>query len=353
VDPETDLILQSSLPVEVFNVEVLVHRSTLLKDMILAFSDPKIVNGTLFFKVADTNGEVEQGEGRGVARDVLTEFWHLFYQSLSVGASVKIPVIRHDYQKEEWKAVARIIVYGYWKEGIYPVALSSVFIVCTILGEDSISSDMLLKAFMGYVSEDEREVLNDCLDNRSHIANNEDLLDVLGPYKCFRIPNEENIEDILCQLAHQELIQRPRYVSNCWAPILRSLKGCLPFQDSSSILQFYEEMKPTTKKVLKILDASPETESQRTAFDHLKRYIKSLGGNVSAFLQFTTGSDIIINGQKLKVTFTELTGLQRRPIAHTCAPLLELPSTYQYYNELVEEFSSLLREKSAWSFDIV
>jgi hypothetical protein len=38
-----------------------------------------------------------EGEGRGVARDVLTEFWHIFYQSLSVGASVKIPVIRHDY----------------------------------------------------------------------------------------------------------------------------------------------------------------------------------------------------------------------------------------------------------------
>ena len=328
-----------------------VHRSNLLKDMIFAFNDPKTLNAIVFFKVIDARGNVEQGEGRGVAREVITEFWHLFYQSLSVGAATKVPVIRHDYRKQEWKAVARILLYGYCKEGIYPMALS--FIACIILGEECISSDVLLKAFLAYVSDDERETINESLGNRSKIANNDVLLDVLSTYKCFRIPDEQNIEDILCQLAHQELIQRPRYVSNCWAPILRALKSRLPFQDATSILQFYEEMKPTAKKVLKILDASPETEAQRIAFDHLVRYIKSLGSNVGAFLQFTTGADIVIDGQKLKISFTELNGFQRRPIAHTCGPLLELPCTYQYYNELVEEFSSLLREKSAWTFDIV
>jgi HJR/Mrr/RecB family endonuclease len=78
----------------------------------------------------------------------------------------------------------------------------------------------------------------------------------------------------------------------------------------ASILHFYEELKPTAKKVLKIQYASPENKAQRNAFDHLVRYIKSLGGNVSVFLQFTTGADIIVEGQKLKVTFNELNGLQ-------------------------------------------
>ena len=105
-----------------------------------------------------------------------------------------------------------------------------------------------------------------------------------------------------------------------------------------SILQLYEELKQTVKKVVQILDASPQNEPQRNAFAHLVCYVKSLGGNVSAFLQFTTGGDVIVEGLKLKVTFTELNGLQRQPVAHTCGPLLELPSTYQYYNELVEEF---------------
>lgn len=357
MEPDADVIVQSaqvSLLEEQFHgLDLVIHRTTLLKDMITAFSDPTILKVTIFFKVVDARGVIEEGEGRGVAREVLTEFWHLFYQSLSVGASAKVPTIRHDYQRQEWKAVARILLYGYCKEGVYPIALSAAFVACTVLGEDRVSSEVLVKSFMAYIAEDEREVVDNCLKNRSQIDKNEDLLEVLGSYKCYRIPKEENIEDILCQLAHQELIQRPRYVSNCWATILQSLKSRLPFQDMASILHFYEELKPTAKKVLKILDASPENEAQRNAFDHLVRYIKSLGGNVSAFLQFTTGADIIVEGQKLKVTFTELNGLQRRPVAHTCGPLLELPCTYQYYNELVEEFSSILREKSAWSFDIV
>ena len=182
--------------------------------MITAFSDPKILEVTIFFKVVDARGVTEDGVGRGVAREVLTEFWHLFYQSLSVGASTKVPTIRHDYQKHEWKAVARILLYGYLKEGVYPVALSPAFVGCTILGEDCVSNQVLVESFMAYIAENEREVVNNCLKNTSEIADNDDLLDVLGSYNCYRKPNEENIEDILCQLAHQELIQRSRYVSN-------------------------------------------------------------------------------------------------------------------------------------------
>ena len=80
--------------------------------MIIAFSDPKILEVTIFFKVVDAHGVTEDGVRRGVAREVLTEFWHLFYQSLSVGASTKVPTIRRDYQKHKWKAVARILLYG-------------------------------------------------------------------------------------------------------------------------------------------------------------------------------------------------------------------------------------------------
>ena len=119
--------------------------------------------------------------------------------------------------------MARILLYGYFKEGVYPITLSPVFLGCTILGEDRVSNQVLVESFMAYIVKDEREVVNNCLKNASEIADNDDLLDVLGSYNCYRKPNEENIEDILCQLAHQELIQRPRYVSNCWAAILQPL----------------------------------------------------------------------------------------------------------------------------------
>ncbi len=176
-------------------LDLVIHRTTLLKDMITAFSDATILKVTIFFKVVDAHGVIEEGEGRGVAR-VLTEFWHLFYQSLSVGASAKVPTICHDYQRREWKAVARIVLYSYCKEEVYRIALCAAFVVCTFLGEDHVSSEVLMKSFIAYRVEDEREVVDNCLKNRSQINKNEDLWGVLRSYKCYRIPKEENIDDI-------------------------------------------------------------------------------------------------------------------------------------------------------------
>jgi hypothetical protein len=68
--------------------------------------------------------------------------------------------------------VARILLYGYCKEGVYPIALSAAFVVCTALGEDRVSSKVLVKSFMAYIAEDEREVLDNCLKNRSQIDKN-------------------------------------------------------------------------------------------------------------------------------------------------------------------------------------
>lgn len=334
-------------------VNLLIHRSTLLKDLINAFSDPNILISSLFIKVVDSNGNEEEGEGRGVLRDVLTEFWVLFLQSLAIGASSKVPVIRHDYQEREWKAIGRVLLYGYCKEGIFPLALSPTFISSCILGDGSISEEFLLKSFKMYVSADEKETMDCCLQNRDNLPDNSDLMELLSSYRCYRIPNEENIQSIFCQLAHQELIQRPRYVSDCWSPILQSLKAYDHFQSAENLYAFYEEKKPTPKKVVKILHASPINDAERNIFEHLKRFVKSLEGNVLAFLQFTTGASVLLQGTQIEVSFTQLDGLSRRPIAHTCGPLLEIPSTYQCYNELVEEFSAILQEKSAWSFNII
>ena len=80
----------------------------------------------------------------------------------------------------------------------------------------------------------------------------------------------------------------------------------------------------------------------------------STGPTTSTTLSSYSGSTInSANFDSLEVTFVNVDGLSRRPIAHTCTPSLELPSTYQSFNELSEEFSSLLREKGFWEFDIV
>lgn len=73
---------------------------------------------------------------------------------------------------------------------------------------------------------------------------------------------------------------------------------------------------------------------------------------LGTFYSFLTGSSIILC-KTITVTFTTVEGKSRRPIVHTCGPSLELPSTYQYYNELAEEFTALLNAKDSWSCNII
>ena len=55
--------------------------------------------------------------------------------SLTVGRREKTPFIRHDMQKQEWQAVARILVFGYKRHGYFPLNLSSLFIALCLFGE--------------------------------------------------------------------------------------------------------------------------------------------------------------------------------------------------------------------------
>ena len=81
--------------------------------------------------------------------------------------------------------------------------------------------------------------------------------------------------------------------------------------------------------------------------------MKSLEGKaLNKFLQFCTGSDVITTDDT-EVSFSSLEGLQQRPMARTCVPVLELPTSYESYPALVEKFTNVLNEAQAWSFDIV
>lgn len=330
---------------------VIWHRAVLKDDMIATFTEEGIFHMNIDVTLIGYNGTEEAGRGDGVFRDALATFWNQFFNSLSVGAQEKIPAIRHDYQRREWEAIARILVYGYVRERYYPLSLSLGFLIVCLFGDDCVSGEFLLSSFRPYLSDDERDTFDKCFED-DFVAGEEDVLEFLGTYNCFRNHSKENIREILSQIAHQEIIQKPRYILNCWAPILKSLKLFPDFQSIKDVENMYDAKKPTTKKVLKLIKSEPATDKERQSLDYLKKYVRSLQANLPVFLQFVTGSDIICFPQ-IEVTFNVLEGKARRPIAHTCGPLLEIPSTFTSYNELSEEFSELLSNKDAWHFTIV
>ena len=333
--------------------EIAVNRSNVLKDLMKEFLVEDILRHKIQVVFIDDRGEMEKGRGAGVLREVLSIFWREFFMSLSVGAEAKVPSIRHDYQKAEWESVAKVLVFGFSHANYFPISMSLAFFVSSLFGEESVSSQLLIDSFYEYVSKDECETLQRCGNDEFDPENDDDVLELLSSYKCYRLPTKEAIPKIILELAHQELIQKPKYIAEAWSPIIAQLKSYEEFKNTESLKDMFFLKKPTAKKIVKLLDASPSNDAERQCFDHLKRFIKSLDENLLCIcLQFITGSNTISN-DKIDVSFNATSGAARTPTAHTCGPLLVIPSTYQTYNELCEEFTSILRESASWSFAIV
>ena len=91
-------------------------------------------------------------------------------------------------------------------------------------GEEAVTKESLLELFRLYISKDEEETLKKSLEGELD-PEDDDMFDLLSSYKCYCNPSKENIKVILEELAHQELIQKPRYVANAWAVELQSLKS--------------------------------------------------------------------------------------------------------------------------------
>ncbi|XP_022800904.1 uncharacterized protein LOC111338653 [Stylophora pistillata] len=278
----------------------------------------------------DARGGPEAGRSRGVLLDVLTRFWQEFFTALTIGGNEKIPYIRHDLQKAEWQAIERALVYGYQKMKYFPLQVSHLFVASSLFGEESITPDFLLKSFREYIAEEDREVLDMCLRDDFDLQDddgndNDDVLKFLSPFKCFRIPNKDSIISIISELAHQELIQKPRYVLNCWAPILDVPRCDHSFQTLEGLDQLYKSKRPIAKKTVKLLQGEQATDAERQSLDYLKKFVKSLEGKaLSMFLRFCTGRDVI-TCDSIRICFSSLEGLQRRPVARTCVPIRELP----------------------------
>lgn len=200
-----------------------VHRTHLRDDLMKLFSDPEILQKSIQWRIIDDHGREEEGVGAGVERDIFASFWQSIFSSLTLGDLEKVPCIRHDLQKSEWEAIGRVLTYGFKYCSYIPICLSPVFLASCLHGEDQVDEEELLASFSNYVTSDEREALQMSLSDNPD-CQDDDLLDFLSTYKCYRLPIKETIRTIILEQAHQELIQRSRYIANCWAPVVATLK---------------------------------------------------------------------------------------------------------------------------------
>lgn len=327
-------------------VTLIVRRNQVMEDLLSYFSESVMLKKEPSIRMVGLDGVVEQGVGDGVGRDCLTEFWSQFKDKCTTGASYKVPYLRHDFGQTKWEAIARLILYGWKKYGYFPIWLAPPFVEVAVCDNVLSSEAKVRDIFLDYISDLEKDVLSKALVDFDSV-DFEDIIDALSSYNCRKIPTKANITSLIDEIAHKELIQEPMYVAKCFFPILNTLQG-----DLSKLEQIQTDLKPSAKKVLKLLQfPDVMTQPQATTSEYLKKYIKSLDQHhLALLLRFCTGSDLLI-APYITIKFIEQSDFTRRPIAHTCTFALDLPFTYDNFPQFRSEFNSIL-SSGMWVMDI-
>ena len=251
--------------------------------------------------------------------------------------------MRYDLFKNEWKAISDILMKGYYDVGYFPVMISKAFLVYSIYGE--VDEEILADSFLNYSCEDERETVQNVLaiDAKESIFEREGFLDILDRFKGRSNVTKFKARNIIIELAKQELIQKPHLVAHSWANNFKYFKHKEDFQSVQDITKFFEKLLAAPKWIIGLIEAKPSSESEKDSLGYLKQYIRGLNQSLlKKFLKFVSGSDLV-TFTKINVSFTvPANEFQIRPIVHTCGPLIEVPSAYNNFCELREDFSNIL-----------
>ena len=321
------------------------HRLNIKNELIEVLKDSNILSCELKIKIIDVRGKVEEGSGVGVIRDAFCIFFNDFNFSNTFGREEKVPSLRHDMGKMEWQSVARILVYLLKREiGYFPLVLSPSFMISAIFGDNAINNDILIESFKNYVSLEEKDLIS------NGNFEDEDVIQMFSDYNCKRIPkSKQEFIDLILEVAHMELLQKPRYVSNCFSEIFRKYK-LYPFDSAANLVEFYEKKKPSVRKVIKCLNAISSKKHEIQTMDFLIKYLKSMDKNtLCMFLRFVTGGDLL--PPKINVEFVDQE--PRMPRARTCGCLLMISSSYECVNELSKEFSHIFKSPEAFAFSFI
>lgn len=330
-----------------------IRRTFIFEDMVKAFKDDSIANKALWLIPVNTNGKREEADDfGGVFRDLLSAFWSEFFNKAAQGMTVMVPSIRHDFNMEDWQSICRILLKGYQEVKYFPLQLDKSFVISTLFGEKELKEDILMDSFLKYLPTEESDTVEAAMKKEflDSSDEDEDVVDILASLGSKRVPKTgSDLHAVVLELAHQEIIQKPSYIRESWDTITSTWN---PFQNVDNLHTIYADAKPSVKRVTKLFVCNPENDREKEVFEYLKRFLRGLNGETLAkFLRYVTGADMLCV-QKIDVMFNNLSGCERRIVAHTCGPTVELPRLYDSFLEFKEEFHAIL-QSGYWNMDFV
>lgn len=334
-----------------------VKRISVFED-VLEMYKKKSIMGEYPIRVA-FEGEMAIDQG-GVTRDMFSAFWDECYSSMFDGSTLLVPMLCPQTDTSVFPVVGSIISHAYLVSGFLPVRIALPCIIGILLGPSaSITQSVLCEAFLEYISATERTIFKDALDTSTctfSLEVQEKLLSTLSRFGCRQLPTPSNLKTCLVQVAQFEFCCKPAAaISYMHSGIPPSHAAFWVSQSVTGICSIYKTLAVSCRKVL---DVIKWPEDMNAAEDRVSSYLVEMIGNMTSslvqrFLRFVTGSSVL-TVKNLEVQFNRLSGVARRPIAHTCSCLLELPVCYANYCDFHDEWMSILNDPElCWFMDSI
>lgn len=89
----------------------------------------------------------------GVKRKVFTLFWERALEKFFEGHSTFVPRVGPDVPDSHYQTIRRVISHSYLLIGMFPSAISKVFLTAFLAGKDALSADDYISGFLEDVSE--------------------------------------------------------------------------------------------------------------------------------------------------------------------------------------------------------
>ena len=222
--------------------------------------------------------------------------------------------------------------------GHLPVRIALPTLINMIMGPIKVTPQVLLDGFLDYISSTERGIFKDarkCQSDKFPSAMQGGLLDTLSKFGCRQLPTPSNLMSIIERIAEYEFLAAAISLVHTGIPIPHK-----PFWIKNNITSIYNQLTVTAEKVHNLLSLP---QASFLSEERVYSYLKTMVGNdeLRSLLRFVTGSSVC-NSMYILVTFNTLSGLGRRPIAHTCDSTLELSTTYINYDDFYGDFQAIL-----------
>ncbi len=282
----------------------------------------------------------------GVQRDMYSAFWNEAYSKLFEGATLLVPLVHPQIDMAVYPILGRILSHGYLVTGFLPVQIALPTLINMLLGPRKVSFQILSEAFLDYISRAERAVFKDalsCNGDRFSSTTQETLLTVLSRFGCRQLPTPTNLMFCIRDIAEYEFVTRPAAaIFSVYSGIPLTHQAFWIGKNVSSMSGIYESLTVTAKKVTDLLMLSDAKSANE---ERVCGYLTTMIGNMNndelrSFLRYVTGSSVC-SASEILVTFNSLSGLGRRPLAHTCDTTLEISSTYTNYDDFYGEFKAI------------